>query len=78
MDSEPFIVYSVLPVHGLYMVKLDLIAMLVFMTPNSWVIHEIINIYISGCDSIQGIDFLEFSWPMKSMYIVSWPNMAHI
>ena len=52
--------------------------MLVFMAPNSWVIHEIINLYISGCDSSQGTDFLEFSWPMKSMYIVSWPNMAHI
>ena len=34
--------------------------MLVFMAPNSWVIHEIINLYISGCDSIQGTDFLEF------------------
>ena len=41
--------------------------MLVFMAPNSWVIHEIINLYISGCDSIQGTDFLEFSWPMKSI-----------
>ena len=61
-----------------FIVKLDLSAMLVFMAPNSWVIHEIINLYISGCDSIQGTDFLEFSWPMKSMYIVSWTNMAHI
>ena len=78
MDSEPFMVYSILPVHDLYMVKLDLSAMLVFMAPNSWVIHEIINTYISGCDSIQGTDFLEFSWPMKSMYIVSWPIMVHI
>ena len=41
--------------------------MLVFMAPNSWVIHEIINLYISGCDSIQGTDFLEFSRPMKSI-----------
>ena len=76
-------VYSILPVHGLnflylltimwffFIVKLDLSAMLVFMAPNSWVIHEIINLYISGCDSIQGTDFLEFLWPMKSMYIVS-------
>ena len=41
--------------------------MLVFMAPNLWVIHEIINLYISGCDSIQGTDFLEFSWPVKSI-----------
>ena len=35
-------------------------------------------LYILGCDSIQGADFSEFSWPMESMYVVSWPNMAHI
>ena len=29
-------------------------------------------LYISGCDSIQGTDFLGFSWLMKSMYGPTW------